>query len=174
MSQHRPLLKRLIIISSLMFVFAFALVPLYDVFCQVTGLNGKPSMKQAKTSESVNTMQQVDVGFITHAQAGAPFKVTSENQRMTVNTGEMNKITFKASNLSDQDLVMQAVPSVSPGLAAQYLHKVECFCFQQQPIKAMESVDMTLLFYVDEELPIEIEEMTLSYALFDISEKINN
>jgi len=172
MSQHRPLLKRLLIISSLMFGFAFALVPLYDVFCQVTGLNGKPSMQQAKTSESINIMQQVDVDFITHAQAGAPFKVIAKNQRMTVNTGEMNKVTFKASNLSDKDLVMQAVPSVSPGLSAQYLHKVECFCFQQQPIKAGESVDMTLLFYVDEELPTEIEEMTLSYALFDISDKL--
>lgn len=172
MSHHKPLLKRLIIISSLMFVFAFALVPLYDIFCDVTGLNGKPSMLQAQASESVNVTQQVDVGFITHSQDGAPFKVSSETKTIKVNTGEMNKVTFNAQNLSDKDRVLQAVPSVSPGLAAQYLHKVECFCFQQQPIKAGENVDMTLLFYVDEELPAEIEEMTLSYTLFDISDDI--
>lgn len=171
MNQHRPLLKKLIIASSLMFLFAFALVPLYDVFCQVTGLNGKPSMEKAQTSESMNSTQQVDVGFITHAQADAPFKVTAKNKKLLVNTGEMNKVSFIAENLSQQDRVLQAVPSVSPGLAAQYLHKVECFCFQSQPIKAGESVEMTLLFYVDEEIPTEIEEMTLSYTLFDISEK---
>lgn len=172
MSQHRPLLKRLILISTLMFGFAFALVPLYDVFCQVTGLNGKPSMEQAKASQSINTLQQVDVGFITHAQAGAPFDVTTKDRTLRVNTGEMNKVSFIAQNLSKQDRVLQAVPSVSPGLAAQYLHKVECFCFQQQPIKAGESVEMTLLFYVDEQLPLDIEEMTLSYTLFDISDNI--
>jgi cytochrome c oxidase assembly protein subunit 11 len=172
MKQHRPLLKRLVVISGLMFGFAFALVPLYDVFCQVTGLNGKPSMEKAKVSESVNTSQQVDVDFLTHAKEGSPFKVTTESQRLTVNIGEMNKVTFIARNLSDQDRVFQSVPSVSPGLAAQYLHKVQCFCFEQQALKANEKIEMTLLFYVDEELPIEIEEMTLSYALFDITEKI--
>lgn len=172
MNQHRPLLKRLLIISTLMFAFSFALVPLYDVFCQVTGLNGKPSMEQAQNSVSINSSQQVDIDFLTHAPAGSPFQVSTESKRITVNTGEMHKVTFNALNLSDQDRVLQAVPSVSPGLAAQYLHKVECFCFQQQPLKAGENVDMTLLFYVDQQLPSEIEEMTLSYALFDISDKI--
>jgi cytochrome c oxidase assembly protein subunit 11 len=129
-------------------------------------------MEKAKVSESVNTSQQVDVDFLTHAKEGSPFKVTTESQRLTVNIGEMNKVTFIARNLSDQDRVFQSVPSVSPGLAAQYLHKVQCFCFEQQALKANEKIEMTLLFYVDEELPIEIEEMTLSYALFDITEKI--
>lgn len=172
MNQHRPLLKRLIIASGLMFAFAFALVPLYDVFCEVTGLNGKPSMEKAKVSESVNTAQQVDVDFLTHTKEGAPFKVATESRRLTVNIGEMNKVSFFATNLSDQERVFQAVPSVSPGLAAQYLHKVQCFCFEQQPLKANETIEMTLLFYVDEELPTEIEEMTLSYTLFDITENI--
>jgi cytochrome c oxidase assembly protein subunit 11 len=172
MNQHRSLLKRLIIASALMFAFAFALVPLYDVFCQVTGLNGKPSMEKAKVSESVDTAQQVDVDFITHVKEGTPFKVSTESKRLTVNIGEMNKVSFTAVNLSDQDRVFQAVPSVSPGLAAQYLQKVQCFCFEQQALKANETIEMTLLFYVDEELPAEIEEMTLSYTLFDITENI--
>ena len=172
MKTHRPLIKRLIFSAIFMFAFAFALVPLYDVFCQVTGLNGKPSMEKAQVSDSVNSSQQVDVDFLTHAKAGSPFKVTSENKRITVNIGEMNKVSFIASNSSNQDRVFQAVPSVSPGLAAQYLHKVQCFCFEQQALKANESIEMTLLFYVDEALPTEIEEMSLSYALFDITENI--
>lgn len=172
MKPHKPLLKRLIFISIGMFGFAFALVPLYDVFCDVTGLNGKPSMQEAKVSESSNILQQVDVGFITHAQGDAPFTVTAKDKRVTVNTGEMNKVSFEAFNQSDQARVLQAVPSVSPGLAAQYLHKVECFCFQQQPIKAGETVEMTLLFYVDEAMPTSIEEMTLSYTVFDITDTI--
>ncbi|WP_022939792.1 cytochrome c oxidase assembly protein [Psychromonas hadalis] len=172
MNQHRPLLKRLVISSVFMFAFAFALVPLYDVFCQVTGLNGKPSMEKAPISDSINTTQQVDVNFLTHAKEGSPFKVNTKNQRLTVNIGEMNKVSFIASNLSNQDRVFQAIPSVSPGVAAQYLHKVQCFCFEQQALKANENIEMTLLFYIDEALPIEIEEMTLSYTLFDITDNI--
>ncbi|WP_369669655.1 cytochrome c oxidase assembly protein, partial [Enterococcus faecium] len=75
---HAPLLKRLVLICLGMFAFAFALVPLYDVFCDITGLNGKPSLEQAKQSTQVVESRQVDVSFTTHAQRGAPFEVKSQ------------------------------------------------------------------------------------------------
>ncbi|MFY8326685.1 cytochrome c oxidase assembly protein [Pseudoalteromonas sp. ZZD1] len=169
---HAPLLKRLVLICLGMFAFAFALVPLYDVFCDITGLNGKPSLEQAKQSTQVVESRQVDVSFTTHAQSGAPFEVQSQQYSVVVKPGAMREVLFKAKNLSNEDKVMQAVPSVSPGKAAKYLHKMACFCFDQQPLKAGEEVEFTLLFYVDTALPDDVEELTLSYTVFDISSQL--
>ena len=166
---HAPLLKKLLLACLGMFAFAFALVPLYDVFCDVTGLNGKPSLEQAKESETVSIDRQVDVSFTTHAQSGAPFDVQSAQYSVVVQPGAMREVKFTAKNTSNNDKVMQAIPSVSPGKAAKYLHKIACFCFDQQPLKAGEEVEFTLLFYVDTELPDDVEELTLSYTVFDIS-----
>jgi len=171
MSKHHKLLKRLILVSIGMFFFAFALVPLYDVFCDVTGLNGKPSLERAEVSEEILNNRLVDVGFITHVQNDAPFKVSVNQAVVTVKPGEMNQVVFSAQNLSDQTRVMQAVPSISPGLAAQYMHKVECFCFAQQTFAPGEAMDLTLLFYIDTAIDTDIEELTLSYTVFDIVNK---
>ncbi|WP_404342040.1 cytochrome c oxidase assembly protein [Pseudoalteromonas mariniglutinosa] len=169
---HAPLLKRLILICLGMFAFAFALVPLYDVFCDITGLNGKPSLEQAKQSTTVNSARNVEVSFTTHAQSGAPFVVKSQQYSVTVQPGAMSEVLFTAKNTSDENKVMQAIPSVSPGKAAKYLHKIACFCFDQQPMQAGEEVEFKLLFYVDTELPDEVQELTLSYTVFDISGQI--
>jgi len=168
MSRHTKLSKRLILTSIGMFAFAFALVPLYDVFCDITGLNGKPSLEQAKVSQIIDSERQVDVGFLTHVQKDAPFKVTVNQALIAVKPGEMNEVTFTANNLSNEVRTMQAVPSVSPGLAAQYMHKVECFCFAQQILQPGERIDLTLLFYIDTAITTDIEELTLSYTVFDI------
>ena len=169
---HAPLLKRLIIISIGMFAFAFALVPLYDVFCYLTGLNGKPSLEQAQQSSVIEQTRDVSVSFTTHAQSGAPFEVKSKEYSVVVKPGEMREVVFSAKNSSELDKVMQAVPSVSPGKAAKYLHKMACFCFDQQPLKAGEELEFKLLFYVDTALPSDVEELTLSYTVFDISEQL--
>ncbi|MBE3671730.1 MULTISPECIES: cytochrome c oxidase assembly protein [Pseudoalteromonas] len=169
---HAPLLKRLVLICIGMFAFAFALVPLYDVFCDVTGLNGKPSLEQAEQSTQIVQNREVGVSFTTHAQSGAPFEVKSKEYSVVVKPGAMREVMFSAKNNSNLDKVMQAVPSVSPGKAAKYLHKIACFCFVQQPLKAGEELEFKLLFYVDTALPSDIEELTLSYTVFDISEQL--
>ncbi len=163
------LLKKLILTSLLMFAFAFALVPLYDVFCDITGLNGKPNMEQAQVSAQSDESRSVRVTFITHAQAGAPFKVKAKRYSVDVSPGEMERIEFIAQNLSSSNKIMQAVPSVAPGRAAKYLHKVSCFCFNQQPLTSKGSADLPLLFYLDETLPNDIHEVTLSYTIYDIT-----
>lgn len=169
---HLPLLKKLVVICIAMFAFAFAMVPLYDVFCDITGLNGKPSLEQAQQSTLVTENREVSVSFTTHAQSGAPFEVKSKEYSVDVKPGAMREVKFSAKNNSNEDKVMQAIPSVAPGKAAKYLHKIACFCFDQQPLKAGEELEFTLLFYVDTELPSDIEELTLSYTVFDISERL--
>ncbi|MCG9761678.1 cytochrome c oxidase assembly protein [Pseudoalteromonas sp. Isolate6] len=171
--QHGRLLRKLILLTLGMFAFAFALVPLYDVFCDVTGLNGKPSMEVARQSESIAQSRQVDVSFTTHSQSQAPFKVDAVEHSVSVQPGKLTDVKFIAKNLSDNERVLQAIPSVSPGKAAKYLHKMACFCFDQQPMKGKEEVEFVLRFYVDTELPIDVEELTLSYTLFDITERVS-
>jgi cytochrome c oxidase assembly protein subunit 11 len=83
----------------------------------------------------------------------------------------MKVVSFYAKNNAQHDIIGQAVPSVSPGMAANYFHKIECFCFTQQPLKAAEEVEMGLQFYVDLALPKDINTLTLSYTLYDITAK---
>jgi cytochrome c oxidase assembly protein subunit 11 len=167
---HAALVKKLIIAVVGMFAFAFALVPLYDVFCEVTGLNGKPDMEAAKASSLVDESRMVDVSFITQTKQGVPFSVKAKQFSVAVKPGEMSELVFVAKNLSEYQRVMQAVPSVSPGKAAKYLHKVACFCFDRQPFEPNQEVEFKLVFYVDTELPQDVQELTLSYAIFDISD----
>ena len=170
--EHHALLKKLLLSAVAMFAFAFALVPLYDVFCDVTGLNGKPSMEAAEQIQAVINSRTVDVSFTTHAQQSAPFAVKSQQYMVQVKPGEMTEVTFFAQNLSGSARVMQAVPSVSPGKAAKYLHKMACFCFDKQAFAPSEQLEFKLLFYVDTELPADVKELTLSYTVFDISDSV--
>ncbi|ESP91870.1 MULTISPECIES: cytochrome c oxidase assembly protein [Pseudoalteromonas] len=167
---HTALLRKLILAVLGMFAFAFALVPLYDVFCDITGLNGKVDLVVAQQSETVDDSRQVEVSFTTHAKSSAPFSVKAQQYSVSVQPGKLSEVQFVAYNLSDRARVMQAIPSVSPGQAAKYLHKLACFCFDQQPLAANQSMEFTLRFYVDTELPADVQELTLSYTLYDVTD----
>ncbi|HCP97578.1 MAG TPA: cytochrome c oxidase assembly protein, partial [Pseudoalteromonas sp.] len=95
---HLPLLKKLVVICIAMFAFAFAMVPLYDVFCDITGLNGKPSLEQAQQSTLITENREVSVSFTTHAQSGAPFEVKSKEYSVDVKPGAMREVMFSAKN----------------------------------------------------------------------------
>jgi cytochrome c oxidase assembly protein subunit 11 len=164
--------KKLLFAVVAMFGFGFALVPLYDVFCDITGLNGKTNTSAVSyTANDINKSRTIKVQFITRNAQGVPWKFEPLINEINVHPGEMKVVKFYAKNLSKHDIVGQAVPSVSPGLGANYFNKIECFCFTQQPLKAGEEVEMALQFYVDLELPGEINTLTLSYTLYDITDK---
>lgn len=166
--------KKLVLTVALMFGFGFALVPLYDVFCDITGLNGKTSNTAAATSDYVDTSRTVTVEFIARTQGNLPWDFQPEVKRIEVHPGEMRELNFIVKNKSMSDMVVQAVPSVSPGVAASYFNKIECFCFNRQPLEKGQTADLGLQFYIDSSLPLEYETVTLSYTLFDISDKIQN
>jgi len=170
---NTKVIKKLVLAAFAMFGFGFALVPLYDVFCDITGLNGKTSNVAATyTEDGIDTSRIITVQFITRTAKGIPWKFEPMINEIKVHPGEIKFVNFYAKNKSDRDIVGQAVPSVSPGLAANYFQKIECFCFTQQPLKAQEEVEMGLQFYVDIDLPKDITTLTLSYTLYDISEKV--
>jgi cytochrome c oxidase assembly protein subunit 11 len=164
--------KKLLLVVVVMFGFGFALVPLYDVFCDITGLNGKTNTSAATyKAGSIDKSRTIKVQFITRNAKGIPWQFEPIINEMEVHPGEMKMVSFYAKNDARHDIVGQAVPSVSPGIAANYFHKIECFCFNHQPLKSSEDIEMPLQFYVDLAIPKEIKTLTLSYTLYDVTEK---
>ena len=113
------------------------------------------------------------VEFIANVNQSMPWDFTPVVSRMEVHPGKMYRTSFHAKNHTDRTMVGQAIPSVTPGLAAQHFKKTECFCFTEQQFSAGEERDMPLLFMVDPELPEEIGVVTLSYTFFDKQKAIN-
>ncbi|MCH7853227.1 MAG: cytochrome c oxidase assembly protein [Proteobacteria bacterium] len=157
-----------------MFGFAFALVPLYDVICEVTGLNGKTSTQVALAEEiegfAVPSDRSVTIEFLARAARGMPWEFRPLEQQMRVQPGTMNVAIFHARNRARIAVIGQAVPSVSPGRAARYLKKIECFCFEQQKLPAGGEMDMAVSFIIDPDLPADISKLTLSYTMFLVSD----
>ncbi|GGC11315.1 cytochrome c oxidase assembly protein [Marinobacterium zhoushanense] len=166
---NRRLIIRLLMASVLMFGFGFALVPLYDVFCKVTGLNGRITATGPVDAMAVDTARSVKVRLIAINNEGMPWLFGPTESLLRVNPGEMKQTAYRASNPTTRRMVAQAIPSVSPGEAAQYLHKINCFCFDSQALEGGDAIDMPLMFMIDTDLPESIHTITLSYTLFDIS-----
>ena len=166
---NSKVIKKLVLVVFAMFSFGFALVPLYDVFCDITGLNGKTNdVGVAYENEGIDTSRIVKVQFITRMAKGIPWQFEPVINEISVHPGEVKFVNFYAKNKSKQSIVGQAVPSVSPGLAAGYFQKIECFCFDPQEFSAGEARHMPVRFYLDEGLPRHIDRVTLSYTLFEI------
>ena len=174
----KRLTKRLIFATFAMFAFGFALVPLYDVICEVTGLNGKTAGRYQSNGTDDVTKAQVDksrlvtVQFLANNNDGMAWEFRPNVSKVVVHPGEITVVSFHAKNPSTVDMVAQAVPSVAPYGAAQYMHKIECFCFKQQKLAAGQEVDMPLRFFIDEALPQDLTKLTLSYSLFNVTPNV--
>jgi len=165
--------KRFLIISLAvavgMFGFAFALVPLYNVLCKVTGLNGKTDNFAVSydASQGVDKTRKVTVLFLATNNENLPWEFRPVLSKTKLHPGEKIHLAYYAKNNSGHRMTVQAIPSVSPGAAAKYLHKTECFCFKQQTFNTDEARNMPLVFHVDKDLPKNVHTIILSYTLFD-------
>jgi cytochrome c oxidase assembly protein subunit 11 len=166
----KRLVVRLATAAVLMFGFGFALVPLYEVFCDITGLNGKNFNEGPAAISSIDRSRTVKIQFVTVNPADMPWEFRPNERTMRVFPGEDKVTAFYAKNPTPEWMVAQAVPSVTPSEAAPYLHKVNCFCFDRQPLEAGADTEMPLVFVVDPELPKHISTITLSYALYDLTD----
>jgi cytochrome c oxidase assembly protein subunit 11 len=155
-----------------MFAFVFVvMVPLYDVLCDALGINGKTSGERYQAVQiQVDEARVVTVQFIATNNEGMPWEFTPSTTMMKVNPGAVNDTVFHARNPLPEAMVAQAIPSISPARAAEYFHKTECFCFNQQPLAGRESAEMPLQFIVDQDLPRDIKTITLSYTIFDVTD----
>lgn len=168
--ESKKLVNKLVFIVIAMFGFGFALVPLYDVFCDITGLNGKTATEAAQTnSGGIDTTREISVQFISHASKDMLWQFRPEIAEIKVHPGETKIVNFYAKNETSAKMIGQSVPSVAPGRAASYFKKIECFCFEQQALEGQEEVLMPLQFYIDPDIPSDVTMLTLSYTLYDVT-----
>ena len=157
-----------------MFGFGFLPVPLYDVFCEITGFGGRTNATAAVVEETPDLSSEIRVEFVTTVNSYAPFEFAADVDSMTVHPGKMYFATFTAKNLADNDKVAQAVPSVAPTSAAEHFTKIECFCFTSQDFVAKEERAMPLQFIVDPDLPAYVDTITLQFTFFDTARAAAN
>ncbi|MES2771925.1 MAG: cytochrome c oxidase assembly protein [Pseudomonadota bacterium] len=179
---HRKLVLKLALIVALAFAFGFALVPLYDVLCSATGLNGKTKnvkagvlgiggISSATPVSRIDTSRIVTVEFTGTVMPGLPWEMRPLTSSLNIHPGELHQAKFLVHNRSSQTVVGQAVPSVSPGQAAQHFEKLDCFCFARQTLAPGETKELPLTFIVKPEIDEKIRTVTLSYAFFNVVEQ---
>ena len=162
----------LVLLTGAMFGFGFAMVPLYNALCDLTGLNGRgEGMKLAtQVTEAPDLQREVTVQFLTLVNGTqSHWGFTPETSQVKVHPGKLYTVQFTAENRLPHSVVGQAVPAVAPSKAAKHLKKTECFCFNQQPFGAGEKKIMPMRFMIDPALPAGVDTVTLSYTLFDVT-----
>jgi cytochrome c oxidase assembly protein subunit 11 len=165
---NKRLAVKLALVAVLMFGFGYIMVPIYDVFCKVTGINGKTGrISEADAEREKEAADRlVTVEFDTNVNNKLPWKFKPLQLRLKVHPGAINEAMFYAENLSNDTIVGQAVPSVAPNEASLYFNKTECFCFTQQTLEPKQHRTMPVRFIIDPDLPRGIRTVTLSYTFF--------
>ena len=172
--------KKSLLITVGMFGFGYALIPLYSVICDVFGLNGRfidlqkteQAAYVANVERRIDTSRKVRIEFLTTLNRDLNWEFKARQYTVDVHPGKVNEVMFYAKNLTGRKVVAQAVPSVSPGNAAKYFSKMECFCFSNQTFEPGEAREMPLRFYVDPNLPKSVKTISLSYTFFDTQRKL--
>ena len=164
---------KLAIFALAMFGFGFGLVPLYDVLCDITGLNGKTGSiaeSQARAGR-IDEQRLVTVEFVANLNQSMNWSFTPTVRKLLVKPGEVYEVDYVAANHNSSATVGQAVPSVAPAAAAAFFNKVECFCFSRQRFDPGEQRALSVRFVVDANLPRHIDTVSLAYTFFDITDK---
>lgn len=174
--KHVKLVTTLTFIVLGMFAFGFALVPIYNSLCKALGINGKVVLEAVQYDESQQkqTEREVTVEFVATNNSGIPWAFYPKTKKVKIHLGEIAKLAFYAENKTNNRMTVQAIPSVTPGLAAKYIKKTECFCFTQQTLGGHEAMNMPLLLHIDPDLPKDIKTITLAYTLFDVTNRFMN
>jgi cytochrome c oxidase assembly protein subunit 11 len=154
-----------------MLALAFAAVPLYRVFCQVTGFGGTTMKAEGPAPGAV--AGEIGVRFDANISPALPWKFEPEQATVRIHPGAKTTIYYKASNYTARRTVGTATFNVTPESAGKYFSKIECFCFTEQVLKGGESVRMPVVFYVDPKLRDDpdtgsIDEITLSYTFYPV------
>lgn len=157
-----------------MFAFGFALVPLYGLLCDVTGMQKGGLGAAARPGAAMPTVgtsdRTITVKFDGTVHPDLPWDFAPAQRAMEVRLGQTYEMHFVAGNRSSRRVAGQAIPTVAPWQATDYFNKLECFCFQQQTLEGGERVDMPLRFAVSPDLPPNINSLTLSYSFLRLAD----
>jgi cytochrome c oxidase assembly protein subunit 11 len=163
------LARRLVLMAVASFAFGFALVPLYDVFCEITGIGSREDLlRPGVAAKAAPADGRTVVVEFTASVPGGDWILEPVTGTMEVRPGQLYETHYRARNLSSADRTGHAVPSVSPARASAYFVKTECFCFTPQRFRGDEEREMAVRFVVDRELPPGIDRLTLSYAFYEL------
>ena len=163
---HTRLVRRLVLISVGMFGFGFAMWPLYNVFCDLTGLGGRAVTVAKYATPTQASDRQIRLRFDATVNSGLPWEFQAVEKSMMVTLGEMSEAFYQASNKTDNITAGHAIFNVTPPEASLYFVKTECFCFTEQVLQANESREMPVYYFIQPDLPEHIKEITLSYTFF--------
>jgi cytochrome c oxidase assembly protein subunit 11 len=163
---HQKLVRKLILLAVGMFGFGFAMWPLYNVFCDLTGLGGRGVKVVEVAGEMEKSDRQVKVRFDATVNSSLPWLFQAQEKSSLVSLGEMSEAFYLAVNPNEQAMAGRATYNVTPPEASLYFVKTECFCFTQQVLQANESREMPVYFFIQPDLPEHIKEITLSYTFF--------
>lgn len=153
-----------------MFGFGFAMVPLYNLLCEVTGINGSTTGRvkdESTLTARVDYSRAITVEFDTTINMDLPWDIRPMIKKIQVHPGEIKEVSYFAKNNANHAIVAQAIPGVTPWQATNHFNKTECFCFTQQKLEAGEGKEMTLRFVIDPALPEQYKTITLSYTFMD-------
>ncbi|MEO1711489.1 MAG: cytochrome c oxidase assembly protein [Pseudomonadota bacterium] len=158
-------------IAVVMLGASYAAVPLYQIFCQVTGFGGTTQVADAPSGKVIDRV--VTVRFDSNVSGGLGWNFKPVKRTMQVKLGENALAFYRATNTSNRTLVGTASFNVAPYAAGSYFSKIECFCFTEQVLKPGESVDMPVSFFVDSEFAtdkdtVRLSEITLSYTFYPV------
>ncbi|MBX3617219.1 MAG: cytochrome c oxidase assembly protein [Nitrosomonas sp.] len=166
------MLKKLFIFTLIMFAFGYALVPFYEKFCEVTGINNLLNPDVLSKDNWVDEERWLAVEFDANAR-GLPWSFKSLQTNARIHPGEPITVMYEITNNSDREIAGQAIPSYSPRYLEKHLKKLECFCFTKQVLKPKETRQMPVQFVIDPSLPVEINTVTISYTFFELPEGVN-
>jgi len=156
------------------FAFGWALVPFYNVLCDITGFgNQKRLAERSVIAEKPDKTRNVTVEFLANLPTNGNWEFRPLVRSMDVHPGQLYAANFLARNLTGRDVTAQAVPNIEPGTAAAYFHKTECFCFVPQPFKIDEERALPVRFIVDPALPRYVDRITLAYTFYDDSTRVS-
>ena len=168
-------------IAAGMVALAFAAVPIYRAFCQATGFAGTTQRAEAGALPGSTELRSlagrtIKVRFDGNISPGMPWQFKPEANETTIKIGERRMAFYKATNMSAAAVTGRATYNVSPDLAGKYFKKIQCFCFNEQTLKAGESVDMPVTYFIDPAIlkdpqASRIDEITLSYTFFPVDER---
>jgi cytochrome c oxidase assembly protein subunit 11 len=167
--RNASLTRRLLLMAACSFGFGFALVPLYDVICEVAGI--RVNAAPVAAVESAGESREVTLEFISALAPGSEWELTPVAGAMSVVPGRLQEAHFRIRSRATVPATGQAIPSVAPAYAARYLHKTECFCFTPQHFGADEEREFIVRFIVDPQLPLQVDRMTLAYSMYTMPEK---
>jgi cytochrome c oxidase assembly protein subunit 11 len=166
---NRRLMRKLLVVTGIMFGFGFALVPFYEKICEVTGIRNvfQPDAVAAQNTQ-VDLTRRISVEFDANTQR-LPWTFKPLQASVSVHPGEVTQVLYEVRNTLERPVTGQAVPSYGPQQAALYFRKMDCFCFQQQTLGPGEVRRMPVVFVIDPKLPPEVNTVTLSYTFFEVN-----